>query len=1135
MHAAAVAGLALVLVCAVGVGGVSSARAATAASTTARVAATSAAPAPTADEAASALLINGDSLTDADGKVSVRQPPGTDGEGSVLSLNLAGQRYVVPVEALPYLGRGLDPDLFDVATLTKESGNELPVTVTYLGGVPSLPGVTITKASGGVAQGYLTAESAEVFGAALAKQFDEDHASGSYGADGLFGNGVTIGLAGNSTASPAERPDYEMHTLTVDGTNLAGKPDTGDLVVLVNVDDPEAFSGPDEWINDFYDGTTKFSVPAGTYWAVGIFGDFGVVGVTFPSSVSDASTAISPTWAVVLPQVTVSANTTVTMAERSADSEFGVTTPRPSQLESPTLVFNRIGANKAVTNVTLAPDGPLYVNPTSRAPSDGTLDETGQAQLVSPASAAAPYQYYVSLQGPNGIIPCQDFVVSPASLATVHENLYSDQPTTGDFNVSDYSLDFSLETVNFMPLPVQDTVYLTASTGGVRNVWNGHYDQATIPVTRDGSQFLRPVGGQDGLNAYQAGQVVTQGWNEYPLHAAQRENLLGAAGGTNLAASRVGNGLTFVYWPYTDDTSGHAGSAGGAPAGSGITTDGTYQIQQNGKTISSGQTGGVSIFYQQVTLSPKPSTIKVTLNTTQSGGPFTESTADSATWTFRSAYAPKHVIPAGFACGNGSQDCVSQPMLTLNYGVAGEALNGTTKPGPQQVTIDVGHLQLAAASKITHVAAQVSFNDGKTWTDARLTGSDGTYTAGFTAPASSYVTMRVQATDAAGGTMEETITRAYTTAADPVTDAYRTCAQPAAPNEARCFVIWPSHPSAGATHAAASSVPPGWGAKDIEAAYKLPVTRNPNQTVAVVEAYDNPDLASYLATYRKQYGLPACTTANGCFRVVNEEGKAAPLPASGVGSGWDVESTLDVDMVSAACPHCHILVVDASSQDFSDLATAEDTAVRQGASVISNSYGTREDGDAMTFAGAYDHPGHVIVASSGDSGFDSANFPANLATVTAAGGTELARADNKRGWTEQVWDTGGGASGSGCSAYEPKPRWQHDPHCQMRTVADVSALADNVAIYDAYWGGWLTVGGTSAASPIIAGVYALAGNSTKVEPGYEYSHAGSLYNVTVGNNDGDGGATCGHDYLCQAGKGYNAPTGLGTPDGTGAF
>jgi subtilase family serine protease len=340
---------------------------------------------------------------------------------------------------------------------------------------------------------------------------------------------------------------------------------------------------------------------------------------------------------------------------------------------------------------------------------------------------------------------------------------------------------------------------------------------------------------------------------------------------------------------------------------------------------------------------------------------------------------------------------------------------------------------------------------------------------------------------------------------------------------------------------ASVTTPKGWGATDIEAAYKLPVSQDQHATVAVVIPFSAPHLAADLGAYRSQYGLPTCTTASGCLRVVNQRGKPSPLPASGVDSGWALNETLDVSMVSAACPLCKILVVESSQPTFADLATAEDTAARLGAVVISNSYEAGESGLDMRYAKAYDHPGHTIVASSGDTGFTYAEFPANLATVTAVGGTELARARGARGWAERVWYSGQGASGSGCSAYVAKPAWQHDPHCLMRTVTDVSAVADNIAIYYSSLprgGPWLLVDGTEAAAPLIAGVYGLASNAGTITPGYPYAHPGGLFDVTKGNNDwlnGSHGATCGHDYLCVAKKGYDAPTGLGTPDGTSAF
>ena len=328
--------------------------------------------------------------------------------------------------------------------------------------------------------------------------------------------------------------------------------------------------------------------------------------------------------------------------------------------------------------------------------------------------------------------------------------------------------------------------------------------------------------------------------------------------------------------------------------------------------------------------------------------------------------------------------------------------------------------------------------------------------------------------------------------------------------------------------------PKGWGAGDLESAYKLPVTGDPDQTVAVVDAYRTPNLANSLATYRTEYGLPACPTSTGCLRIVNQSGAATPLPGSAVPFGWDIETTLDAEMVSAACPLCKILVVEARSPKLADLAAAENTAARLGAQVISDSFGTAESGLSQTYAKAYDHPGHVIVAASGDDGFTAANFPADQPAVTAAGGTELAKSTSQRGWTEQAWRQ----SGSACSAWVPKPKWQHDRHCALRTIANVSAAAANLAVYDQARRGWLLVSGTSAAAPLIAGIYALAGNATTITSGYEYRHASSLFDVTLGNNDsenGTSGATCGHDYLCVAGKGYDAPTGLGTPNGTGAF
>ena len=347
---------------------------------------------------------------------------------------------------------------------------------------------------------------------------------------------------------------------------------------------------------------------------------------------------------------------------------------------------------------------------------------------------------------------------------------------------------------------------------------------------------------------------------------------------------------------------------------------------------------------------------------------------------------------------------------------------------------------------------------------------------------------------------------------------------PERPGVLRCLTTY-------APGAARAFGPAGWGADDLASAYGLPASAGPDTVVGISIAFDAPNLEADLAAYRAQYGLPPCTTANGCFRKVNQQGAAAPLPE--VNFGWAMESTLDVSMVSAACPSCRILVVEGNSPGFADLAETEDTAVRLGAKVVSNSYGARENGVALAYASHYQHPGVTVVASSGDSGFTAASYPAVLASTVAVGGTSLARdPDSPRGWADRAWTYGG----SGCSAYIAKPKWQKDTHCGKRTVADVSAAAEDIAIHYADAGGWLPASGTSASAPFVAGLTGRSGHAGVTQPAGLYANAGSFTDVTTGHNDpAGGGKKCGGDYLCVAGPGYDAPTGVGVPNGLTGF
>jgi subtilase family serine protease len=324
-----------------------------------------------------------------------------------------------------------------------------------------------------------------------------------------------------------------------------------------------------------------------------------------------------------------------------------------------------------------------------------------------------------------------------------------------------------------------------------------------------------------------------------------------------------------------------------------------------------------------------------------------------------------------------------------------------------------------------------------------------------------------------------------------------------------------------------TATPSAYGPADIQSAYALSSSAGSGKTVAIVDAYNDPTAAADLAVYRAQYGLPTCTTASGCLRKVNQTG-GSKLPRTN--AGWATEISLDLDMVSAACPACKILLVEASSNSFANLGAGVNYAATQGGvSAISNSYGGGDSGPNS----AYNHPGIAVTASTGDGGYGMES-PASYDSVVAVGGTSLTRAGNARGWTETAWS----GAGSGCSTLNAKPAWQTSvTQCSGKANADVSAVADpntGVSVYDstAYQGGsgWQVYGGTSASSPIIASVYTMSGNTAGYPASYTWTHTTWLNDVMSGSN-----GTCLTAVWCNAGTGWDGPTGLGTPKGTSSF
>jgi hypothetical protein len=366
-----------------------------------------------------------------------------------------------------------------------------------------------------------------------------------------------------------------------------------------------------------------------------------------------------------------------------------------------------------------------------------------------------------------------------------------------------------------------------------------------------------------------------------------------------------------------------------------------------------------------------------------------------------------------------------------------------------------------------------------------------------------------------------------------------------------CLVIknTAAHPTAQTVRPDAIPSGEGYGPSTFQSAYGLTAASaadGSGTTVAVVDAYNDPTAASDLATYRSAAGLPALTS--GQFTQYNQNGATSPLPATApADDDWTLEESLDVDMVSAICPLCKIDLVEANNDSGTGLYVAEETAATTlGAKYISNSWGGSESSTDLTYDSEYfGVSGVVYTASAGDSGYQGGViYPATSPHVVAVGGTSLNTSSNSRGWTESVWDTSSTeGTGSGCSSNEPQPSWQASLSvitavCAQRVDNDVAADADpntGAAVYDTTNGngGWNEVGGTSESSPMIAAVFALAGNNGNGGNNAAdsiYTHTSNLYDVTSGSN-----GSCGSSILCTAKTGYDGPTGWGTPDGLTAF
>jgi hypothetical protein len=696
--------------------------------------------APPAD--GTVLLINGDRLAVTPvpgGRIAIADTPATPRQDALVSVHADSTTEEIPVDVLPYLGHGLAPSLFNVPLLRRaEVHGRLPVRVTFRGPRPSLPGVTVTSWGDGSAAGYLTARSAKVFGAALARRFRLDQASGRYGS--LFAGNATIAVAG--AARPATQPARSKYTLTVTGTNLSGKPDSGDVVWVLDADDPSTnllYQGT------LHDGSATFSVPTATYWVIGQF--------------STTSATGGSTYLDALPQVTVKQNTTVHTAALAATSEVTMVTPRPAKHEAVTFQADFTGQHgKFLSMGWYASPGQIWVDPMAAKPSIGTLQCLVSGVLIGTAAGITPYVYNLDYADAPGTIPPQRYVVAASSLATMTDEYYEDAKTNGAW-------------LNFGEFPEQDApgFYFAplALPGELIQYYSAGSTLAWEPIFAEAQHSQ--TGGQvdNAWQSFQPGEHQVVDWNHYPLHPKPAYSAGGAAGAVvweQPSALRTGNALTVTPYLFGDNVPGHVAG----PENPGTKSTVTYTIDQNGVKIASGAEGPSGI--PPVTLSSKPSVVTFTFDAAWSGPDYKLSKATRTVWTWRSAPDSAATVPHDWYCSlkdvHGfpvpQRRCSVQSMMTLDYQVNEMHLNGTAPAGPQTIDLSVGHIQLATAGAITGATASASCNGGKSWHKAAVSSlGNGQFRLTFSEPQGCDVTLRTSAQDAAGGSITETITDAY--------------------------------------------------------------------------------------------------------------------------------------------------------------------------------------------------------------------------------------------------------------------------------------------------------------------------------------------------------------------------------------
>ena len=512
-------------------------------------------------------------------------------------------------------------------------------------------------------------------------------------------------------------------------------------------------------IQDFSNGTAKFTGPPGTYWALAMF---------FPPQ------SAARQWLRIdaLPQFKVAGNTTVSTSAKAATSKITLTSPRPSSTEFVGLTVVRTAPHAPANGLSprvnslmeMARGEPVYVSPVSRRPLFGELRAFTFGQLLSPAGTRVPYAYTLDYPNPPGTIAPQHFAATSASLATVTERYVQDLHSTAAW-ITLGGTRWQLNRAFFgalatpLPLPARQVQYLS---GGTPTFWDSSYlEHQTV------SRGHTPGGQTDATRLVRGGEHLNQNWGEYPLHAAGAVSLPGNIFPVYPSAAREGNELSVHMTPFSDNQPSHHGDGYDLPLPGKVNhVTGAYALYQNGMLIARGnavRSGGSAT----ARVSRLLSKMTFVLSASRASAQYRLSATSLDQWTWHTRLEAHARIPAPWICPDGrSRRCAVQPLITLNYAVAGISLTGTAPAGPQAITITARHLQPTACPAITSARASFSLNGGRTWQQARARAlGHGRFQVTFTAPRSAGITLRIRAKDAAGNSLTESIVRAYQTSA----------------------------------------------------------------------------------------------------------------------------------------------------------------------------------------------------------------------------------------------------------------------------------------------------------------------------------------------------------------------------------